>query len=76
MLTTLIFIKYGMQCYVVLKVAASVSGGANLNPADMLACLQREKQERLLLQEQEQIAKAMELAHAEEEAGIILGKKN
>ena len=62
-----------MQCYLALKIAVSLSGGANLNPADMLACLQREKQERLLLQEQEQIAKAVELAHAEEEAGIISG---
>ena len=41
----------------------------------MLARLQREKQERLLLQEQEQIAKAVELAHGEEEAGMISGKK-
>ena len=50
------------------------TGGANLNPADMLARLQQEKRHRLQQQEQEQIA-LDERAREEEELGIITGTR-
>ena len=50
-----------------------LSGGANLNPSDMLACLQQEKKDRLLLQEEQQLARLEEAARADEELGIVSG---